>query len=111
MRGRRPEPAPAVFPQDEELRHVAVQRTFGVCHLVEQCEADDVRVHAQEQGDVLWLAPIRIESVLGKSAALVDFPNRPVVPVLREVVGIQLHQVFEHDPLLRHRNHQLHAAH
>ena len=88
-----------MLPQHEKLRHVAVDRPIRMRHAIEQREADDLRACPQQQRHVVLVAPVRIERVRRKAALVIDLADRAVVPVLREVMRVELHEVLENDSL------------
>jgi len=103
--------AAPMLPHHEEFRHVAIERPIRVGHAVEQREPDDPRVRTQQERYVVRFAPVRIERVCREEAAVVDLAGGAVVPLLREVMRVQLHEVLERRALTSIRNYDFDDRH
>jgi hypothetical protein len=101
--GDRADAAAPVFPHDEELRHVALDRRVAVRSGIDQGEADQPAVQPEEQGILVVLAPVGVQRIVGKAAVVLQLTAGRARLVLGEIMHIELDQVGQDLALVRVR--------
>src|SRR5215218_1147140 len=82
----------AMFPDDEELRHVAIGVAAAVGDGVDQHKAGKMTVAPDEQRHASKLAPIGLERIVPEEPVVLQLAPWRSCPKLREIVDIKLHQ-------------------
>jgi hypothetical protein len=87
--------APSMFAGDEKLGHVVLDTSATGRRGIQERKAHEALVHPQKQWKVCWLAPIDFERILRKPAVIFQFATRCPAPLFREIVVVELNQIFD----------------